>query len=68
MAENLSKRIFHASFFRESIMGGVVFTPTRESMMAYGIYVESYVRGYHTNQDIWDAAVGEELLVRKIGS
>ena len=36
--------------------------------MTCGIYVDRCVRGYHTYQDLWDTAVGEELLVRKIES
>ena len=74
MAEILSGTRF---FFCGSIMGGgVVFTTTHicvrmcnraqsKVTMACGIYVESCVCGYHTYEDIWEAAVGEELLCKR---
>ena len=39
-----------------------------ESMMAVPaehLRVESAIRGYHVYKEVWDAAIGEELLCRR---
>ena len=44
-----------------SVYGRIIAAQSKVTM-ACRIYVESCERGYHTYHDIWDAAVGEELL------